>query len=123
MLDTKVNKMRQIEFNTISSAFAGLTGIVADLHKAVLRYAIDNCDIRELKPDEDNKKSSTIDLILPNDALKKSAEAMVKAFELYNNKNACILFLIVPNERNVCDQNALIDAVQKLQYSFSFKNI
>jgi glutathione synthetase len=120
MLDTKVNKMRQIEFNTISSAFAGLTGIVADLHKAVLRYAIDNCDIRELKPDEDNKKSSTIDLILPNDALKKSAEAMVKAFELYNNKNACILFLIVPNERNVCDQNALIDAVQKLQPNIRF---
>ncbi|CAF4290227.1 unnamed protein product, partial [Rotaria sordida] len=43
MLDTKVDKMRQIEFNTISSAFAGLTGIVADLHKAILHYGIENC--------------------------------------------------------------------------------
>ncbi|CAF4999732.1 unnamed protein product, partial [Rotaria sp. Silwood1] len=117
MLDTKVNKMRQIEFNTISSAFAGLTSIVADLHKAILHYAVDNCNIRELKLDdkEHEEKSSTIDLILPNNALKKSAEAMIKAFELYNNKNACILFIILPNERNICDQNALIDAIQKIK--------
>ena len=78
-----------------------------------------------LKPDETKEKSSTVDLILPNDALKKSAEAMIKAFELYNNDKACILFLIVPNERNVCDQNALIDAIQKLKPNirFHFKNI
>jgi glutathione synthase len=120
MLDTKVDKMRQIEFNTISSAFAGLTGIVADLHKAILRYGIEYSNVRELKPDENQEKSSTIDLILPNNALKKSAEAMLKAFELYNNPNACILFLIVPNERNVCDQNALIDAIQKLQPTIRF---
>ncbi|CAF1591975.1 unnamed protein product [Rotaria magnacalcarata] len=115
MLDTKVNKMRQVEFNTISSAFAGLTAIVADLHKAILRHAIDNCCIRELTMDNQQEKSSSIDLILPNDALKKSAEAMIKAFELYNNVNASILFIIVPDERNICDQNALIDAVQKLK--------
>jgi glutathione synthase len=120
MLDTKVDKMRQIEFNTISSAFAGLTAVVADVHKAILRYAIDNCYVRELKPNEEKEKSSTVDLILPNDALKKSAEAMIKAFELYNNENACILFLIVPNERNVCDQNALIDAIQKLKPMIRF---
>ncbi|CAF1132391.1 unnamed protein product [Adineta steineri] len=121
MLDTKLNKMRQIEFNTISSAFAGLTGIVADLHKAVLHYAFDNCNVRELKIDEEKEKSSsTIDLILPNNALIKSAEAMIKAFELYNNPNACILFLIVPNERNICDQNALIDAIQKLRPNIRF---
>ncbi|CAF3454333.1 unnamed protein product [Rotaria socialis] len=115
MLDTKINTMRQVEFNTISSAFAGLTAIVADLHKAILRYAIDNCYVRELTMDNQQEKSSSIDLILPNDALKKSAEAMIKAFELYNNVNAAILFIIVPNERNICDQNALIDAVQKLK--------
>jgi glutathione synthase len=120
MLDTKVNKMRQIEFNTISSAFAGLTSIVADLHKAILHYAINNCYIRELKPNEEKEKSSTIDLILPNDALKKSAEAMIKAFELYNNENACILFLIVPNERNIGDQQALIDAIEKLKPMIRF---
>jgi len=120
MLDTKVDKMRQIEFNTISSAFAGLTGLVADLHKAVLRYAVDNCYVRELKPNEEKEKSSTVDLILPNDALKKSAEAMIKAFELYNNENACILFLIVPNERNVCDQGALIDAILKVKPMIRF---
>lgn len=120
MLDTKVNQMRQIEFNTISSAFAGLTGIVANLHQAVLRYAFDHCPIRKIRPTETKEKSSAIDLILPNDAVKKSAEAMVKAFELYNNKNACILFLIVPNERNVCDQNALIDAVENLQPTIRF---
>jgi glutathione synthase len=120
MLDTKVNKMRQIEFNTISSAFAGLTSIVADLHKAVLNYALDNCHIRELKPNEEKEKSSTIDLILPNDAVKKSAEAIIKAFELYNNANACILFLVVPNERNVCDHYALVDAIQKVKPTIRF---
>ncbi|CAF1168960.1 unnamed protein product [Adineta ricciae] len=121
MRDTKTDKMRQIEFNTISSAFAGLTGIVADIHKAVLRYTLDNCHVRELKINEENASSkSSIDLILPNNALTKSAEAMVKAFELYNNPQACILFLIVPNERNVCDQNALIDAVQKMQPNIRF---
>jgi glutathione synthase len=121
MLDTKVNKMRQIEFNTISSAFAGLTAIVGDLHKAVLHYALDNCYIRELKPDEEEKEeSSTIDLILPNNAVKRSAEAIVKAFELYNNENAFILFLIVPNERNVCDHNALVDAIRKIKPSIRF---
>ena len=118
MLDTKVNQMRQVEFNTISSAFAGLTGIVADLHKAVLRYAVDHCQIRELKADlssPEKSSSTTIDLILPNQALKKSAEAMIKAFELYNNSQASILFVIVPNERNVCDQNALINAMEQLR--------
>lgn len=120
MLDTKVNQMRQIEFNTISSAFAGLTGIVANLHKAVLRYAFDHCTIREVQPTETKEKSPAIDFILPNDAVKKSAEAMLKAFELYNNKNACILFLIVPNECNVCDQNALIDAVHNLHPTLRF---
>ena len=120
MLDTKVNQMRQIEFNTISSAFAGLTGIVANLHQAVLRYAFDHCPIRKIQPTETKEKSSSIDFILPNDAVKKSAEAMVKAFELYKNANACILFLIVPNERNVCDQSALIDAIEKLRPTIRF---
>ena len=120
MLDTKNNKMRQIEFNTISSAFAGLTGIVADLHKAVLHYAVDNCRIREINLDYEKEKLPTIDLILPNEALRKSAEAMIKAFELYNNENACILFLIVPNERNICDQNALIDSIKKIKPNIRF---
>lgn len=120
MLDTKANRMRQIEFNTISSAFAGLTGIVADLHKAVLNYALENSSIRQVKPDENKTSSSSIDLVLPNNALIKSAEALVKAFELYNQPNASILFLIVPNERNVCDQNALVDAVQQLQPNIRF---
>ena len=120
MLDTKNNKMRQIEFNTISSAFAGLTGLVADLHKAVLRYAVNNCRIREFKLDDEKEKLSTIDLILPNEALRKSAEAMIKAFELYNNANACILFLIVPNERNICDQNALIDSIKEIKPNIRF---
>ena len=120
MLDTKVNQMRQIEFNTISSAFAGLTGIVANLHQAVLRYAFDHCPIRKIQPTETKEKSSSIDFILPNDAVKKSAEAMIKAFELYKNANACILFLIVPNERNVCDQSALIDAIEKLRPTIRF---
>lgn len=122
MLDIKVNKMRQVEFNTISSAFAGLTGIIPELHKAVLRYALDNCNIRELNPNDEKEKvqSSTIDLILPNNALKRSAEAMIKAFELYNNENASILFVIVSNERNICDQNGLIDAIQKVKPSIRF---
>lgn len=127
MLDTKLDKMRQIEFNTISAAFTGLTGLVADLQKVILRYAVNNCHIREVEINEKQEqgKSSTIDLILPNNALIKSAEAMVKAFELYNNENACILFVIVPNERNVCDQNALIDAVQKIKpkIRFHFKTL
>ncbi|UJR15083.1 hypothetical protein I4U23_002050 [Adineta vaga] len=121
MLDTKSDKMRQVEFNTISSAFAGLTGIVADIHKAILRYAIENCHVRELQVNEEKTQSnSSIDLILPNEALNKSAEAMVKAFDLYKNPDACILFLIVPKERNVCDQNALIDAIQKLRPNIRF---
>lgn len=118
MLDTKVNKMREIEFNTISSAFAGLTATVADLHKVVLHYAIENSHVRQLQLDNQQEKpssSSSIDLILPNNALKKSAEAIAKAFELYNNENACIIFLITPKERNVCDQNALIDAVLNIK--------
>jgi glutathione synthase len=117
MLDTKVNQMRQIEFNTISAAFAGLTGIVADLHQAVLRYAVEHCHIRRVNPNETNEPSlsSTVDLVLPNQALKKSAQAMIKAFELYNNRHACILFVITPNERNVCDQHALITAMEEYQ--------
>lgn len=121
MLDTKVNQMRQIEFNTISSAFAGLTGIVGGLHKAVLRHAVENCNVREVNIAQEKEKSgAAIDLIFPNDALKKSAEAMLKAFELYNTPDACIVFLVVPNERNVCDQGALIDAVQKLSPNVRF---
>lgn len=111
--------MRQIEFNTISSAFAGLTGLVANLHRAVLRYALNQCQIREIHPDHHEEISSsncsTVDLILPNDALKNSAKAMLKAFDLYENRRASILFVIVPRERNVCDQQALISTMENLR--------
>ena len=116
MLDTKVNQMRQIEFNTISSAFAGLTAVVGQLHQAVLRYALDRCSIHHLKIDEkyqSNSSSSSIDFLFPNEALKKSAEAMCKAFDLYGNHEACLLFLVTPQERNICDQNALISAIHQ----------
>ena len=117
MLDTKVDRMRQIEFNTISSAFAGLTGLVANLHRAVLRQALTGCSIDEVHPDRPAERSSSslVELILPNDALKKSAEAMIKAFDLYSNPRAAIVFLIVPKERNVCDQQALISAMETLR--------
>ena len=40
---------------------------------------------------------------------------MIKAFDLYSNPRAAIVFLIVPKERNVCDQQALISAMETLR--------
>lgn len=116
MFDSKAKEMRQIEFNTISAAFAGLTSRVGDLHHAVLRYALNSCPIGFVHPDHrDEDSKAFVQLIRPNDALRKSAEALVQAFELYSNPQACILFLIVPRERNVCDQQGLISAIENLR--------
>ncbi|CAF1397624.1 unnamed protein product, partial [Didymodactylos carnosus] len=119
MYDTQANdksqtKMRQIEFNTISSAFAGLTGIISQLHKAIFRYSIRNCTIRDIELNSQQQESSDHYVnFMVNNAVENAAKAIAKAYELYNNPESCILFVILPNERNVCDQGALYDAIQK----------
>lgn len=115
MFDTKVKKMREIEFNTISAAFAGLTGVVSDVQKTVLKHSLNFCSIRELKIDEKpSSDKTTIDFFFPNQPAKKCARAMLKALEFYPNERAAILFVIIPQERNVSDQNGLIDEIENL---------
>ncbi|XP_048752189.2 glutathione synthetase-like [Ostrea edulis] len=81
-------QLKQIEFNTIASSFAGLVGALSDVH----RYTIAKSKVKYTKNQ------------LPgNDPALGLCRGMVKAWQHYGNKNAAILFVSSVPERNRMD--------------------
>ncbi|XP_046544103.1 glutathione synthetase-like [Haliotis rubra] len=83
---------KQVEFNTISASFAGLTTSTVLMHRFTLDMIGKHYSAEEV-PD--------------NDPALGLAHGMVKAWELYGRKQAVLLFVVSAAERNIFDQRAL----------------
>ncbi|EFH48533.1 glutathione synthetase [Arabidopsis lyrata subsp. lyrata] len=94
MLDEETNSLLQIEMNTISSSFPGLSRLVSQLHQSLLRSYGDQIGIdSERVP----RNTSTIQF----------ADAIAKAWLEYNNPRAVVMVTVQPEERNMYDQHLL----------------
>jgi glutathione synthase len=122
--------LRQVEFNTISSSFGGLSALVTSLHTHLLTYpdpsfhlAYPPHDLFETKysavdaPTEPGSTSSkpktTVNLPPRNNAVEVLRKGLSSAHTAYGPSKSdpalplCVLFLVQENEHNKFDQLAL----------------
>lgn len=92
---TQTEGLRQVEFNTIAASYIGLSEKITEFHKIW-----------------GNLQNETWDL-LPNQPISAVADAFVDVMKEYNVLNACVLFVVQANERNVFDQRLLEIALIK----------
>ena len=99
----------QVEINTIASSFGCLSQKVGSLHKYLLqRYDGEECLERLL--DASDLKLSPREILSrcpKNVAIEKLAASLSFCHHLMARKDAVILFVVQPLERNVADQRAL----------------
>ncbi|TYJ10971.1 hypothetical protein E1A91_A11G244200v1 [Gossypium mustelinum] len=100
MLDEKTKLLLQIEFNTISSSFAGLGCLVTDLHRTLLNDYGEDLGL-------DSKR------IPGNTATGQFAEALAKAWTEYNNPRAVAMIVVQTEERNMYDQHWLCTVLKE----------
>ncbi|XP_057550893.1 glutathione synthetase, chloroplastic [Amaranthus tricolor] len=91
MLDAQTKSLLQIEFNTISSSFCGLTCLVSELHRTLLSHYGSQLQL-------DFKK------VPENFAVHQFAKALAETWREYNNPRAAVLVVVQPEERNMYDQ-------------------
>ncbi|KAK7808962.1 hypothetical protein U0070_010109 [Myodes glareolus] len=84
--------LKQIEINTISASFGGLTSRTPAVHRHVLNVL---------------KKTKEAAKILSNNPSKGLALGIAKAWELYGSANAVVLLIAQEKERNIFDQRAI----------------
>ncbi|KAG2753746.1 glutathione synthase [Suillus brevipes Sb2] len=89
--------LKQVEFNTISSSFGPLSERVAAMHRNILASTSYFSASPHLTADNFPENSTTSGLV----------EGLSKAHEAYGVRDARILFVVQPNERNVFDQRWL----------------
>ncbi|GBE85446.1 Glutathione synthetase large chain [Sparassis crispa] len=89
--------LKQVEFNTISSSFGGLSQQTAGLHK----YLYKSTEYYKSSPHL--KKEN----FPPNNTIAGLAEGLAEAHKAYNVANTRILFVVQDGERNVFDQRWL----------------
>ncbi|XP_028081452.1 glutathione synthetase, chloroplastic-like isoform X2 [Camellia sinensis] len=94
MLDEKTKLLLQIELNTISSSFPGLSCLVSELHRSLLNQYKEQLGL-------DSRR------IPGNSSVSRFAEALAKAWTEYNNPRAVVMFVVQPAERNMYDQHWL----------------
>ncbi|KAK8942648.1 hypothetical protein KSP39_PZI009253 [Platanthera zijinensis] len=94
MVDAETDLLLQIELNTISSSFPGLSCLVSNLHRYLL-----NQHGKELGLDSNS--------VPGNAAVRQFAEALAKAWTEYDNERAVVMFVVQPEERNMYDQHWL----------------
>ncbi|KAI4367867.1 hypothetical protein MLD38_016490 [Melastoma candidum] len=100
MLDEQTKLLLQIEFNTISSSFPGLSCLVTRLHRYLIQVYGDNLGLDAQRIPE-------------NSATTKFAEALAKAWKEYNNPKAVVLIVVQPGERNMYDQHWLFSVLRE----------
>ncbi|XP_037938255.1 glutathione synthetase-like isoform X2 [Teleopsis dalmanni] len=83
------NTIRQVEINTVASSFGGISTYMMPLQSYVLR---------ELN------QAEKIARMPKNDALAGLCDGMIKAWEIYANPKAVIMFIIEDVSYNICDQ-------------------
>ncbi|EYU37221.1 hypothetical protein ABFS82_06G153000 [Erythranthe guttata] len=100
MLDEQTNLLLQIELNTISSSFPGLSCLVSDLHRNLL------CQFEQhlaLDPERVPK----------NNAVSQFAEGLYKAWIEYNDSSAVVMVVVQTEERNMYDQHWLFTVLNE----------
>jgi glutathione synthase len=117
MLDAATDTVKQVEFNTISSSFGGLSSRVAELHTELLSFpSVDNPLLPSLNP---NTKASAENMPPPNEAVPTLARGLATSHKAYGTSKSdpplplCIIFLVQPDERNIFDQLALSTHIHK----------
>ncbi|KAF5206216.1 Glutathione synthetase protein [Thalictrum thalictroides] len=104
MLDAQSQDILQIELNTISCSFPGLSCLVSELHRHLLSHY-----------GGDLKLDST--RVPENMASTRYADALAKAWKEYNNARAVIMIVVQTEERNMYDQHWLC-SILKEKYPF-----
>ncbi|KDO44986.1 hypothetical protein CISIN_1g008309mg [Citrus sinensis] len=100
MLDEQTKSLLQIEVNTISSSFSGLSCLVSELHRSLLIHYGERLGL-------DSKK------VPGNSAVIQFAEAMAKAWTEYNNARALVLVVVQSEEHNMYDQHWLSSVLKE----------
>ncbi|KAK4379003.1 hypothetical protein RND71_000865 [Anisodus tanguticus] len=94
MLDEKTKLLLQIELNTISSSFSGLSRLVSELHRSLLQQYREDIAL------DANR-------IPKNNSVNQFAEALALAWNEYGDPRAVIMFVVQAEERNMYDQHWL----------------
>ncbi|CAI5997705.1 unnamed protein product [Closterium sp. NIES-64] len=98
MLDTVTGGVLQVELNTISSSFPGLTSRVTDLHRHMVgMYG--------------EKAGLSVDSVPLNTAAADMADALAAAWREYGDESSLILMVVQKPERNMYDQHCLSQLV------------
>ncbi|PIN14959.1 Glutathione synthetase [Handroanthus impetiginosus] len=100
MLDQQTNLLLQIELNTISSSFAGLSVLVSELHRSLLHEFKQHLSL-------DPERSPL------NNTVGQFAEALSKAWAEYNNPRAAVMIVVQTVERNMYDQHWLFTVLKE----------
>lgn len=100
MLDEQTNLLLQIELNTISSSFPGLSCLVSELHRSLLQQF---------------KQHLALDpgRVPQNNVVGQFAEALAKAWTEYNNPSAVVMAVVQTEERNMYDQHWLCTVLKE----------
>ncbi|XP_057375062.1 glutathione synthetase-like isoform X2 [Daphnia carinata] len=91
--------VRQVEINTIASSFAGISTRIPRLHRFVMQE-LGHGDLLQQLPE--------------NNALEALCGGMLKAWEIYNQPRAVILFIVEETTYNICDQRFHEFEIRKL---------
>lgn len=100
MLDEQTNLLLQIELNTISSSFPGLSCLVSDLHRSLLHQFKQHLALDPERIPENNSASQFV-------------EALYKAWSEYNNPRAVVMVVVQTEERNMYDQHWLFTLLKE----------
>jgi glutathione synthase len=103
---TAAKRLRQIELNTISSGFTGLSTVLNIAHHYLYeRYMLNEFNTLASSYYGTDDMSS---LEIPhNDSLEKTASVMKAGFDTYGVPEAYVAFVVQPNERNIMDQRTI----------------
>ncbi|XP_062084672.1 glutathione synthetase, chloroplastic [Humulus lupulus] len=100
MLDEQTKFLLQIEMNTISSSFAGLSSLVSDLHRSLL-------DNYGKLLNLDSKR------VPGNTSVSQFANVLAKAWTEYNNPRSAVMVVVQADERNMYDQHWLSSVLKE----------
>ncbi|OVA04422.1 Glutathione synthase [Macleaya cordata] len=106
MLDAQTKELLQIELNTISSSFPGLSCLVTKLHRNLLHHYGELLGLNFKRVPE-------------NTAVSQFAEALALAWKEYNNPRAVVVIVVQTEEHNMYDQHWLSEALKE-KYPFIF---
>ncbi|KAI5957174.1 GSH2 [Candida jiufengensis] len=103
MIDSKLNEIKQVEFNTVSVSFGGLSTKIGELQNFLNSTGFYDNKYNFKYYDDENLPIS--------DSISKIAQGLAQGNYYYNDKqdntDTIVLFVVQPNERNCFDQRLI----------------